>query len=724
MVTRSELMQGFALFWHEQRFHLFQQFVHVPIGVLFLVICAWALEQAIVISFPAPVILAALFFALLLLLDYLSPRRAMVKNNDGKLERPRFAKPLVDYPLYLLAPPCDCLLRNMSLFFTGSFISIPKRDQLPLEQIGLLTAGFLLTLVLAWPFTVLWYRIVSRVPIGCLQDPPRRQRQTGQDGDPEKGLSTQTSDEDDDDDEREQEEIDREFGQLSADAPQGRLHRDIIVFRGELYHAKSVDLPQPAGHVQPPPRLHRAKTERPSMIWSPSWLRNPFALPSDPIDESKQAMPPGSPSDPTLSRSASEPNMRAAANSSTAAGTPDTQGNNSTRRPSQVTLAIPELDKRLSSSQASPSASPTTYLTIGNEVLALKRIESNEQETKLAGLSERRRSDVQSLLNQRAGAQPISNDKIIDAEDADGIQIRRVAQLFGDLVDPLVFASLIVIGLPLYYAANFRGNELPLFIGLNAGSYLLAIRLIPPKMTRIFHPILVSAALTFVSIWALGAIRSEGLQTTLSRYQRRTTVADLFSPTEWRDTPDISRVPGMGDLLVILLEAGIIALMMPLYRYRRDLKKYSVKFIVLILPNCALALFLWPLLARAIGLPLAIAAAFAGKFTSTPLGIEIAAALGADQGIEVVIIVVVGIVVVLLSPLALPLMGVKKHEHLLIGSSTGCLAGAIGASALLSKGSPRQFALASLTFVIYGTVILICVSIPPVADFIGKVAGV
>lgn len=110
-------LQSFAT----QRKHFFTAWIHVPIGVLFLLFFAWALRLAINAApfrFPAPVIAMLLIFFGLLGLDWLSQRYPSRKNSlddqgTATHDEPRHMRRFVDPVMMLLAPPCEFCLRNM-----------------------------------------------------------------------------------------------------------------------------------------------------------------------------------------------------------------------------------------------------------------------------------------------------------------------------------------------------------------------------------------------------------------------------------------------------------------------------------------------------------------------------------------------------------------------------------------------------------------------------------
>lgn len=67
------------------------------------------------------------------------------------------------------------------------------------------------------------------------------------------------------------------------------------------------------------------------------------------------------------------------------------------------------------------------------------------------------------------------------------------------------------------------------------------------------------------------------------------------------------------------------------------------------------------------------------------------------------------------------MMRIHPDDHLAIGITMGSTAGAIGASSLISK--PRVMAVASLAFVLFGAMLLICAAIPPIVSLVQSLAG-
>lgn len=117
------------------------------------------------------------------------------------------------------------------------------------------------------------------------------------------------------------------------------------------------------------------------------------------------------------------------------------------------------------------------------------------------------------------------------------------------------------------------------------------------------------------------------------------------------------------------------------------------------------------------------AVAFVGRFSSTPLAVAQVERIGGDAQICVVIVVVTGIVFCILQPVLLRALRIPPDDFLAIGLLSGVTSGAIGASGLLNSGKERAAAIASLSFALFGVIILVAVGIPPVAAYVQRLIG-
>ncbi|PWN48120.1 hypothetical protein IE53DRAFT_389699 [Violaceomyces palustris] len=291
--------------------------------------------------------------------------------------------------------------------------------------------------------------------------------------------------------------------------------------------------------------------------------------------------------------------------------------------------------------------------------------------------------------------------------------VERLSEWMADLITPMIYLTLFLVGIPLFYLIDF---PLPLFLGVNLLTFLAAITIVPPKVRRYLHPILSTSVATVLILWAFGEIKNLTLKETLAYYSHDAKYTVLWDLKGYKGP-----VPGAGDVLFSTLDAGIVALAIPMYRYRRDLAENFTKMMVVLLPCASLSLFVWPLIGRLFGLDPIRSLAFSARFMSTPLAIEMANNVGADESITVILVVVTGIIAAILKEPFFKMMRVSMDDHICVGVTMGSTSGAIGASSLIYK--PRVMAVASLAFVLFGAILLIAAAIPPVVDIVRNLAG-
>lgn len=129
--------------------------------------------------------------------------------------------------------------------------------------------------------------------------------------------------------------------------------------------------------------------------------------------------------------------------------------------------------------------------------------------------------------------------------------IERLASWIGDLITPVIYFTLIIVGLPLFFVLNFA---LPLYIGINLLAFIAAITVVPPKIRRFLHPILSTSIVTVLLIWALGAMKGLSIKQALALYSNGAKYTVLWDPAGYRGP-----VPGAGDILFSVLDAGIVS---------------------------------------------------------------------------------------------------------------------------------------------------------------------
>ncbi|MGR6158354.1 LrgB family protein, partial [Klebsiella pneumoniae] len=141
-------------------------------------------------------------------------------------------------------------------------------------------------------------------------------------------------------------------------------------------------------------------------------------------------------------------------------------------------------------------------------------------------------------------------------------------------------------------------------------------------------------------IWGLGEARGWPIKQTLASYSVDAKYSDIWILSGYNGP-----VIGAGDVLFSTLDAGIVSLAIPMYRYRRDLYNRFTDMLVVLFPCAMLSLFVWPSIAHLIGIAPERSLAFASRFMSTPLAIELSLTIGADESITVILVVITGILI-------------------------------------------------------------------------------
>lgn len=120
------------------------------------------------------------------------------------------------------------------------------------------------------------------------------------------------------------------------------------------------------------------------------------------------------------------------------------------------------------------------------------------------------------------------------------------------------------IGLPIYYAT---GYAMPMQLALNVLAYFAALAL-PRNYKRFLHPVLVSSVITILGIWVLALCRHENLRDGLHAYSTKTRYLQL-----WNGQKGLQR-PGAGDVFSSVLDVSIVALALPMFQYRSELRRH------------------------------------------------------------------------------------------------------------------------------------------------------
>ncbi|KAH8694668.1 LrgB-like family-domain-containing protein [Ilyonectria robusta] len=273
-------------------------------------------------------------------------------------------------------------------------------------------------------------------------------------------------------------------------------------------------------------------------------------------------------------------------------------------------------------------------------------------------------------------------------------------------------ALFLFVGIPLYYST---GYAMVAHLTLNILAYMAAMA-IPGAWKQYLHPVLVSSLLTVLSIWALAAIRGDDLTTTLTAYRTGAKYLKL-----WQNTHS-QLLPGAGDVFGTLLDASIVALALPMFQYRRELRAH---FISIVAPNVAISvgsLLAYPPLCRAIGISASRSLAFASRSLTLALAVPATSNLGGDVNTVAALAIISGILGVIFGSRILAWLRVPEDDYVTRGVTLGVNSSAI-ATALLLRTDPRAAALSSLSMSLFGTITVLFTSIPPVATFVRALVG-
>ncbi|RSL93459.1 hypothetical protein CEP52_013215 [Fusarium oligoseptatum] len=120
--------------------------------------------------------------------------------------------------------------------------------------------------------------------------------------------------------------------------------------------------------------------------------------------------------------------------------------------------------------------------------------------------------------------------------------------------------------------------------------------------------------------------------------------------------------PGGGDMLIAVLDAGIIALALPMHKYRRGLREH---FFVILIPCLVLSvssLLAYPSVCFAIGISAEHSLALASRSLTVALAIPATENLGGDLSTVAAVAVMSGIIGALIGQRLLNWMRIPKGE--------------------------------------------------------------
>ena len=196
---------------------------------------------------------------------------------------------------------------------------------------------------------------------------------------------------------------------------------------------------------------------------------------------------------------------------------------------------------------------------------------------------------------------------------------------------------------------------MPVQLTFNVLAYLAALAL-PAHWRQFLHPVLVSSAITVLGIWVMGLVRGDDLDDVLGEYRTGTNYLKL-----WHENKHL-KAPGAGDIFGSVLDASIVALALPMFQYRKELRAH---FFAIVIPNVAISigsLFGYPALCYAIGISSKRSLAFAARSLTLALAIPAVNNLGGDSNTVAALAIMSGIFGVLIGQRMLKWLNIPDGE--------------------------------------------------------------
>ncbi len=307
----------------------------------------------------------------------------------------------------------------------------------------------------------------------------------------------------------------------------------------------------------------------------------------------------------------------------------------------------------------------------------------------------------------------------IDMEDAEIAAAleptadERLAQRLANSFDTAFYLVLALIGLPIYICTS---NSVLLFLAVVILIYLFSIKCVPMSMRLVFHPILVTSGLALLALWLLGWMHDQTLVETLLDYSRNHDYSKIIDSTGFHPL-----APGAGDIFTSVIDAAVVALALPMYRFRKDIADKFFRIIGALIPFSLLAFFAWPILAYRIGISQVSALTFAPRFLSTGLSVQLAVTIGANEALVTLLVTLTGLTVAMMKDPLFRLLRVPPRDVLTVGVVIGAAGGTIGTTTLLDN--PRAMAIGSVSFIMTGLFMLFLGAFPLLTNALHNATG-
>lgn len=295
-----------------------------------------------------------------------------------------------------------------------------------------------------------------------------------------------------------------------------------------------------------------------------------------------------------------------------------------------------------------------------------------------------------------------------------------------DNFDDIFYFTLFWCGLIVYYA---RGYAMIMHTAMVAFVFRQVNKL-PPKLKRYLSPVIVTAGICMLIILITSLIGNHHKPRDFMNDLRhfKTGRNYLYLVNNYRHWNEVNtngmyhRLPGAGDVYSSFMDAGIIAMLVPLYEYRAELIEHWIMLIVPI-GSGAIHFFCYPAICYRLWLTSEQALGFAARSATLALATPVTEGLGGNIQVTAVTGVLSGIVGVLIGDFLLEkVYRVPMDNFMVVGITYGTNSSAVAATTLLATDR-RTGAIASLSFVLFGITLVVLTAIPPVANVAKHLAG-
>ncbi|OBA20544.1 hypothetical protein METBIDRAFT_43101 [Metschnikowia bicuspidata var. bicuspidata NRRL YB-4993] len=311
---------------------------------------------------------------------------------------------------------------------------------------------------------------------------------------------------------------------------------------------------------------------------------------------------------------------------------------------------------------------------------------------------------------------------------------KTVANFITSYIDWILYLALFLLSLPFYYISTIH-VMLPFHLGLTVISYYIAIQILDkfPKAKRFAHPILILTAevlfVCFISSLIYHSGSPKGFLDDLKYYKTGKNYLNLFNGKAMYNSGEFvpqgegitsqPMWPGCGDFLSSLMDVSIVSLSLPMFTHRGDFVKNFWVLLPPLLSSVSLTFFCYPLICYKVGISSERSIGFIGRLVTLALGTPLIDSLGGSISLMAVCTILSGICGVLIGDPLFKVLRISANDYVTRGVTLGINCGAIATAHLLNL-DPRAAAMSSLSFSLFGTIMIVLASISTIRDLIQR----